>query len=101
MDFTSWGDCHFINDNQIMVYKKSSSLEYHIVLHEKHQDIELKSNLKTILKFKDIIKAKNDLNSFTRIIKNQEYIIDDGKIILDVYLHSVLILTLAFCNYKK
>lgn len=42
MDITTWGDCHFINERQIIVYKKSSYLEYHIVLHEDYQEVELK-----------------------------------------------------------
>jgi len=97
MDFTTWGDCHFINDQQIIVYKKSSSLEYHIVLHANSQDVELKSNNKTILKFKDTIivagGTTNDLNYFTRVFKNQEYIIDDGKIILKKIHKKVSFLT--------
>lgn len=99
MDFTTWGDCHFINDHQIIVYKKSSSLEYHIVLHENYQDVELKSNNKILLRFKDTIivpaGTTNDLNSlsFTRAFKNQEYIIDDGKIILKKIHKKVSFLT--------
>lgn len=93
MDFTTWGDCHFINEQKIIVYKKSSSLEYHIDLHENYQDVELKSNNQKILRFKDTINGRNDLNSFIRVFKNQEYIIDDGKIILKKIHKKVSFLT--------
>lgn len=82
MDITTWGDCHFINDETIIVYKKSSSLEYHIKLHSQYQEVEVKSNNKTLLKFKDTINQKNDLSSFTRVFSNQEYIVDNNKVIL-------------------
>jgi len=30
MDITTWGKCHFIGENKAIVYKNSSSLEYHL-----------------------------------------------------------------------
>lgn len=82
MDFTTWGDCHFINDTQAIVYKKSSSLEYHIKLFYDYSEVEVRSNNKTILSFKDTMIHKNEISSFSRILKNQEYIFDNGEVII-------------------
>ena len=59
MDFTKWGDTHFIEENYAIVYKPYSNIEYHIQLFENYQEVDIKLN--------DKIKQKIDSeNKFLR-----------------------------------
>lgn len=63
------------------MYKRNSKCEYHISLFNNYQIVELKYKEKILLKFKDILRGRNDLNSFIRTIDNQKYIFLRRKII--------------------
>jgi len=93
MDFTLWGFCHFISDTEILVYKDSSNIVYHINLFEKYQIVNVKINENIILSFKDVMNDKEDLSTFTRTIKNQEYIFIQGELIVKKIKKSVSFLT--------
>ena len=83
MDFTSWGEYIIKNDyNKAIVYKLNSKAEYHISLYNNYQIVELKLKNKTHIKFIDTIRDVSDLSSFTRTINNQEYIFENGKLIV-------------------
>jgi len=82
MDFTTWGDYHFLDERNVIVHKKSSKLEYHIELFNNYQKVELKSDDFILLSFKDTMNDKSDLSTFTRTIKRQEYIFEEGKLLL-------------------
>ena len=82
MDFTTWGHSHFFDDKNVIVYKKSSSLEYHIELFDNYQLVDLKNDDYIILSFKDTMNDKSDLSTFTRKLKRQEYIFDQGKLLI-------------------
>ena len=83
MDFTKWGNYHFLDDKNVIVYKKKSSeLEYHIELFDNYQLVNLKSDDFILLSFKDSMNDKSDLSTFTRTLKNQEYIFEEGKLLL-------------------
>jgi hypothetical protein len=93
MDLTLWGDYQFITDTKVIVYKKSSNLEYHVELFDRHQIVELKLNDKILLTFKDIMKDKSNLNTFTRTINNQEYIFENGELLVKKIKKNVSFLT--------
>ena len=85
MDFTKWGTIIFESDRFALVKKISSKSIYHINIFDRELKVDLKFKDKTILEFTDKILAgaeKGNLNSFTRTIKNQEYIFIDGNCIL-------------------
>lgn len=82
MDFTTWGDCQFLDFNNAIVYKKSSQLEYHIKLYDYHQIVDVMFDDKLLLTFKDEMNDKTDLSSFTRSVKKHEYTYQEGKLIL-------------------
>lgn len=82
MDFTLWGRCHFVSDKEVIVFKKSSKLEYHIQLFDKHQEVDLRLDDTILLSFKDTMNDKEDLSTFTRSLKNQKYIFKEGILCL-------------------
>jgi hypothetical protein len=72
-----------MNDyKSVKIYKTNSNLIYHVELFDNYQIVELKFKNKTILKFKDIINDNYNLSTFIRTIKNQEYIFENGKLLL-------------------
>ena len=81
MDFTTWGKTYFSEDGlNVIVLDSKSNKKYYIKLYKDYQVVELKFKDKILLTFKDIMNNKGDLNTFTRIIKdNQEYIFINGK----------------------
>lgn len=83
MDITEWGVSHIYNNYiNAIVYKNNSKCEYHITLYERSQDVEMKIGNKIILKFTDSMNDNTNLKSFTRKIKNQIYIFENGILIL-------------------
>lgn len=92
MDFSTWGDLHYIDDNNYIVYKKASKLEFHIKLFEDYQIVKLKVNDSILLTFKDEInrffpgnpgvKNNNDLSCFKRTTDKHEYIFDNGELLI-------------------
>lgn len=82
MDSTDWGDYHLIDENHIIVYKKGSHLEYHVKLFDRYQLVDLKLNETILLSFKDVMNHKEDLSSFTRHLKNQEYVFIEGELVI-------------------
>ena len=82
MDFTNWGNYHFINDNYAIVYDKFSNKEYHIYLYDTYNMVEIKVNDIVLLTFKDELNNKADLTTFTRTSSNHTYIYMNGNLIL-------------------
>ena len=85
MDFTLWGNYHEIDERNYIVYKKSSKAEYHIELFNDYQIVNLKIEDNVLLTFKDVIDRTHreiNLSSFTRTIKNHEYIFINGEILI-------------------
>ena len=90
MDFTKWDFVDHItlfNDgHSAIIYKIDSNLKrgevYHIELFDTHILVQLKVNNKIILEFTDHMRDVENLSSFTRIIKNQEYIFENGILVL-------------------
>lgn len=89
MDLTLWGEYHFLDDNNVIVYKKSSQLEYHIELFDNYQEVEVMLDDKTILSFTDTMLDKNDLTCFIRKSKTHEYVFQEGNLILKKILKKV------------
>lgn len=92
MDFTTWGDCHFLSDSKIIVYKRNSKLEFYIELSENYQEVELRFDDKVLLSFKDTMldRRSGDLSSFSRLIKNRhEYFFNKGNLILKKIIKKV------------
>ena len=78
-----------------LLYKSSSSLTYHVELFNNYQLVELKLNDKIVLTFKDTMNHNSDLSCFTRVIKNQEYIFDNGKLLIKKIIKNVSFLLLG------
>lgn len=91
MDFTLWGNCHFLDDNNAIVYKHSSQLEYHIELSENSQEVEVMLDDKTLLSFKDTMldQRSADLTSFSRKSKTHEYTFQEGELVLKKIIKKV------------
>jgi hypothetical protein len=101
MDFNLWGDVHWLDKdkNNIIVYKKSSELEYHIKLFDNYQTVDLMFDDKILLSFKDIMNDKYDLTTFTRKMKKKEYIFKEGNLILKKIEKNVSFLTKTNRNF--
>jgi hypothetical protein len=83
MDIYTWGEYKIINKEYIIVYKPNSNLEYHIQIFEDHHEVELRIRNKILLQFMDVLRnGKKDLTTFTRLIKNQFYIFENGELIV-------------------
>lgn len=76
MDITTWsGNVKFFSDyTKAIVYLSDSKREYHIQLFNDYQIVQVKVDEDILLEFKDILEDRNDLSTFTRIIKDQKYI---------------------------
>lgn len=81
MDIISWGHIYFDDSYTNAIITQSNST-YFIKLYDTYSEVELKVNNITVLKFKDKLNNAADLTTFTRIIGNQEYIIENSKIIV-------------------
>lgn len=92
MDLTLWGVYIFTNFvfffTSAIVYKPNSKAIYHITLFDNYQLVELKLGDKVIIKFKDIIIEPNNLGSFNRIIDSQEYIFENGNLLLKKFTYK-------------
>jgi hypothetical protein len=82
MNISTWGDIQSITENKYIIYKNKSNLEYHVELFDNYQLVEIKLEDKVLLSWKDIMRAKFDLSTFERVIKNQEYVFVEGKLIV-------------------
>ena len=88
MDFTTWGS-YIIEPsyNKAVVHKQNSKAIYKIDISEKELKVDFLVNDKVIFSFYDSLNEGYDLNSFTRVIKNnlknKEIIFKylDGKVI--------------------
>lgn len=82
MDYKSWGDIIYNKDNFIIIQKEDSKIKYYITKYDNYNEIDLMINNKIILSIKDDKSNEKDLNSFIRIVRNQEYIIKDGNLMV-------------------
>jgi hypothetical protein len=83
MELTTWGEYLLTSAcTSARVYKPNSKAIYHIKLFDTYQEVELKSDDKTLLTFKDIMLDPGNLTSFKRIIRDQEYLFENGIILL-------------------
>lgn len=83
IDFTLWGETLFIDDfTKAIVVKPNSKSKYYISIYDRYIYVELKIDNEIVLSFEDHMTDNTDLNSFKRIIKNNEYIFDNGIMIL-------------------
>jgi hypothetical protein len=81
MDITLWGKCIFFDEyKNAIIKKKGSDLIYLVVIFDSYQEVEVKIKDKIILKFRDELLDVNDLSSFKRVMKNQEYNFEFGEL---------------------
>lgn len=79
MDLTTWAEYILtLACRSAVVYKPNSKAIYNINLFDTYQEVELKSNDNTLLTFKDIMLDPGNLSSFKRIIRDQEYLFENG-----------------------
>jgi hypothetical protein len=95
MDITKWGTILSHDNNHYLIQREKSNLIYDITIEDLWNKIQIKdSNNLTILTFKDIKDINNqDKSSFNRIINNQTYHFNNGKLILKTLEKSTNILT--------
>src|SRR5882757_676034 len=82
MDFTTWGRTIFINDYKAIVYKNNSEVICYINIFDKYTEVKYSISNRIIFSFIDTMKDNSDLSSFVRVIKNQEYIFENGQLIV-------------------
>lgn len=81
MNLDKWGYVHYYNGKlNAIVYKTNSKLEYHVNIFDSYHEVELKNGDKVVVIFKDIKLDGNDLTTFRREIKNQEYYFEKSKL---------------------
>jgi hypothetical protein len=79
------GKYKYISDNYVLVFKPKSTLVSHIQIFDNYHTVELrdmkiKKNNNILVSFTDKINDKDNLGTFTRTIKNQEYIYIDSDL---------------------
>lgn len=86
MDWSEWGKYKYISDNYVLVFKPKSTLEYHIQMFDNYHTVELRhmkiknKNNNILVSFTEKMNDKDNLGTFTRTIKNQEYIYIDSDL---------------------
>jgi len=81
MDFTEWGVCIFdINYKKAIVYKKNSKVEYHIEIELDRTNVKYMLNDVLLFNFTDYVLDFQNLNSFKRVLKNQSFYYELGKL---------------------
>lgn len=82
MDYTKWGDLVYETDKFIIVQKSKSNSRYLITISDDTLKVDIMLNGKILLSFKDTINNKEgNLKTFTRQVKNNVYIFEDGELI--------------------
>jgi hypothetical protein len=79
MNYLKWGYILSESNDFAMVKKYNFKLIYHINIYDIYYNVQLKYKDNTLLEFTDTLLDQCNLNSFTRTIKNQEYIFIDGN----------------------
>jgi hypothetical protein len=82
MDFSQWGNINYYSDHLAYVVKENSKAIYHINIFDNYTKVELKLNDKILISFTDTMNDKDNLGTFTRTIKRQEYIFIESKLII-------------------
>jgi len=99
MDFTKWGKIlydslnplknEYFEGQLIVIQKPKSDIKYYLVMNKFHTEVEMKIDDKLLLSFKEELNRKDcRLDSFTRKVKNHEYIFEEGKVILKKLYHK-------------
>lgn len=83
MYFTNWGLCNFTSDySSALLHKENSKFIYNISIFDNYTNVEMKLNNKILLTFTDNIIDVNNLSTFSRTIKDQDYIFKNGELLL-------------------
>ena len=81
MDINEWGDVQYIlNDKEAIVLKYKSKARYLIKFFDHKMIVKYVINNKTIITFTDELLDINNLGIFKRLIKNQTFYFNDGKL---------------------
>ena len=78
MNYKLWGI--LVGSTPVIVYKPKSKLEYHIEVTSWKQVVSLYSGDHLVLTFTDILLDVNDLSTFQRRIKDQDYLFVKGEL---------------------
>jgi DNA polymerase type B, organellar and viral len=89
MDFSQWGYINYYSDQFAYVAKANYKAIYHINIFDNYTKVELKLKDKILISFTDTMNDKDNLDSFTRTIKRQEYIFRDSKLIIKKIIKDV------------
>jgi hypothetical protein len=79
-DLNKWGTIISKTRNKLEIAKKASKLTYHITKQLNKHIVQLKVDNKLIFEFIDIIDSNH--TSFSRLIRNQEFIFKNGQLVL-------------------
>jgi len=84
MDFTQWGKIILSTDDVTIIKKYNSSDIFNITKNKDYNFIQLKDKDLLIFEFYDYFNDSKNLNTFTRIINDQEYNFIDGELITKI-----------------
>jgi hypothetical protein len=78
-DWTEWEKYKYLSDNYVLVFKPNSTSVFHIQIFDNSHTVELRHmKMKTknniLFSFTDTMNDKDNLGTFTRTIKDPEYI---------------------------
>jgi DNA polymerase type B, organellar and viral len=85
MDITTWGTIEYNKDNLFIIKKYQSIATYYTIkILDDYLEVEMKINNRIILKFKDYPdkKSESPLINFRRVVREYEYYLENGKVIL-------------------
>jgi hypothetical protein len=82
MDFTEWGDLMYETDKFAIVQRSKTNSKYFITISDDNLKVDIMMNDKILLSFKDTINNKEgNLLTFTRQVKNNKYVFEDGELV--------------------
>ena len=99
MDITKWGKCDFYNEySEAVVYKNNSKGIFYIKLYDYYLEANLKINDKIILSYTDTLNDGVNLGSFTRKIKDHNYVYENNKLKYKSKLFNCKYITTKSCD---
>ena len=85
MNYREWGIyIESASQSLVTIYKLKSKIEYRIKIYEDKHEISVYMNNRLMFQFVDVLLDVNDLSTFHRVIKEQEYVIIKGNLELKV-----------------
>ncbi len=84
----------FINDYKAIVYKFNSDVICHINIFNNYTQVKYTISNRVLFNFTDTMRDNSDLSSFVRVIKNQEYIFENGQLLVKKSIKKMFLVTI-------